>query len=182
MPRLPISIKQAITPIVGFFDQKILVEPDAIRQLLKGMSDSVALIGPQALYSDRRLCAAGGIIDGDTVYGFGRFDEPTRPMYIYARNVDFCPNAYLVRRELFANLSGFDEGFATFEMAEADLALRARAAGQRFLYWPAAKIVTYAEHLDRSGNYQPTDGWSRDFARMLDKHGPQISHMRDTQA
>ena len=177
-----IAVKEATTPIIGFFDQKALVAPDAIRQLLKGMSDSIALIGPQALYSDRRLCAAGGIIDRDSVHGFGRFDEPTRSIYMHAWNVDFCPHAYLARRELLANLGGFDEAFATFEMAQADLALRARAAGRRFLYWPAAKIVTYGQQWDGDGNYQPSDAWLRDLNRMLDKHASQISHMHDTQA
>jgi len=175
-----IAIKQAITPIIGFFDQKTLVEPDAIRQLLKGMIDSVPLIGSQALYSDRRLCAAGGIVDRDCVYGFGRFDDPTQPIYLYARDVDFCPHAYLARRELLATLGGFDEAFATFEMAEADLALRARAAGRGFLYWPEAKIVTYVQQWDQDGNYRPTDAWVRDLNRLLNKHASQISHKHDT--
>jgi GT2 family glycosyltransferase len=174
-----IAVKQANTPIIGFFDQKTLVEPGAIRELLKGMSDSVALIGPQALYSDRRLCAAGGIADCNSVYGFGRFDEPTRPIYMRARDVDFCPHAYLARRELLANLDGFDEAFATFEMAQVDLALRARATGGRFLYWPAGKIVTYVEQWDRDGSSRP-DAWLRDLDRLLDKHASQINHVHDT--
>jgi GT2 family glycosyltransferase len=173
-----IAVKQATTPIIGFFDQKILVEPGAIRELLKGMSDSVALIGPQALYRDRRLCAAGGIFACNSVCGFGRFDEPTRPIYMCARDVDFCPHAYLVRRELLANLDGFDEAFATFEMAQVDLALRARATGGRFLYWPAGKIVTYAEQWDRDGSSRP-DAWLRDLDRLLDKYASQINHVHD---
>jgi GT2 family glycosyltransferase len=174
-----IAVKQANTPVIGFFDQKTLVEPGAIRELLKGMSDSVELIGPQALYSDRRLCAAGGIVDCNSVYGFGRFDEPTRPIYMRARDVDFCPHAYLARRELLANLDGFDEAFATFEMAQVDLALRARATGGRFLYWPAAKIVTYVEQWDRDGSSRP-DAWLRDLDRLLDKYASQINHVHDT--
>jgi len=176
-----LAVKEATAPIIGFFNQKILVESGAIHELLKGMIEPVALIGPQALYSDRQLRAAGGIVDGDdAVCSFGRFDESTAAISMCAREVDFCPGACLAPRELLAELSGFDEAFGTFEIAQADLALRARAAGRRFLYWPAAKIVTYVQQWDRDGSYQPTGVFLLDFKRLLDKHASQISHMRDT--
>jgi glycosyltransferase involved in cell wall biosynthesis len=138
-----IAIRAVTAPIIGFFDQKDLVEPGAIRELLKGMTDSISLIGPQG--------------DGDV-----------------------CPHAYLARQELIANLDGFDEAFATFEMAQADLALRAREAGRRFLYWPAAKIVTYVQQSDRHHKYPLMDVWSCDVSRIFDKHGRQISQIRNT--
>jgi GT2 family glycosyltransferase len=138
-----IAIKAVTAPIIGFFDQKNLVERGAIRELLKGMTNSISLIGPQG--------------DGDV-----------------------CPHAYLARRELIANLDGFDEAFATFEMAQADLALRAHEAGRRFLYWPAAKIVNYVQQSDRGQKYPLMDVWAGDANRIFDKHGRQISQIRNT--
>jgi GT2 family glycosyltransferase len=64
-------------------------------------------------------------------------------------------------------------------MAQVDLALRARATGGRFLYWPTAKIVTYVEHWDRDRSSRP-DAWLRDLDRLLDKYASQINHVQDT--
>jgi GT2 family glycosyltransferase len=122
-----IGVKDATAPIIGFFDQKALVEPDAIRKLLKGMTDSIGLIGSRARYKDGRLCPPGDV-NRDSLHDFGRSDEQRWPIHMYARDVDSCPYAYLAPRELLVKLRGFDEAFATFDTAQADLAFRARRA------------------------------------------------------
>src|SRR5206468_2171792 len=100
-----LAVKEATSPIIGFLNQRIVVEPDAIRQLLNGMIEPIALIGPQTLYSGRRLRAADGIVNGnDAVRSFGRLDQPMAAISMNAREVDFCPGACLARRELLAEL------------------------------------------------------------------------------
>jgi putative sugar O-methyltransferase len=175
-----VAIEQSTAPVIGFFDQRTLLTRTALRQLLAGMTDRVALIGPQVVYGDGRLRAAGGIVDRDDgVYGFGRFDEPTRPIYSYTREVDFCPDGWVVRRTVLDDLGGFDEAFETFEMAHVDFALRLRKKGQNCLYWPAAKLVSYTQKWLGTGDFRPSDAWLLGLNRVFQLHANQITSMRE---
>src|SRR5262249_56913730 len=66
--------------------------------------------------------------------------EARLPRYLEAREVfGVCGAACLLRRELFAEVGGYDERYFAF-YEDVDLNVRARIAGWRFGYVPAAVV------------------------------------------
>ena len=63
-----------------------------------------------------------------------------------------CAGAALYRRELFADVGGFDEDFFMY-LEDVDLAWRARLAGWRCVYAPAA--IVHHEHSASAGEDSP---------------------------
>ena len=53
--------------------------------------------------------------------------QPDHPRYKFARQVDFCPTGYLIKKDILDQLVYFlNEQYRTFEFAHIDLAFRAR--------------------------------------------------------
>jgi hypothetical protein len=49
---------------------------------------------------------------------YGHLDsQPNHLRYKFARQVDFCPEAYLIKRDIFHKLAGFNEGYRTSSSA-----------------------------------------------------------------
>ena len=119
--------------------------PGSLRAALSTMNSSpdIGVVGGRLVLLDGSLQEAGSIVwrDGSCL-GYGRGDSPSAPMYSFRRDVDFCSGAFfLVRRELFNTLEGFDDAFAPAYYEEVDFCLRARRAGFRTVYEPAAVIL-----------------------------------------
>ena len=62
----------------------------------------------------------------------GQYDQPA--------DTEHIPNIQIVRRSVIDRIGGFDESYR-MTFSEADFPMRARQAGFRVLYWPAAKTV-----------------------------------------
>ena len=133
------------TNVVGFFAAETLIETEALHRLFSSSSDQKGIIGPQLRYTDGRLKAAGGIVNSRKgAYGYGHLDlQPDHPRYKFARQVDFCPDGYLIKLEILHELGGFNEKYQTFEMAHIDLAFRARALGHASYYCPSGQVISY---------------------------------------
>jgi GT2 family glycosyltransferase len=106
---------------------------------------SAGLVGSKMLYADGSLQEAGGIIwHGGNCWNYGRNDDPNRPQYSYARQVDYvsgCSIALPV--QLWRELDGFDPYFSPAYCEDADLALRVVAAGRQVWFQPQSRIVHY---------------------------------------
>ena len=83
--------------------------------------------------------------------------EEQSPPFLRGREVfGVCGAACLLRRELFAELGGYDESYFSF-YEDVDLNVRARIAGWRFAYVPEAVVW----HV---GNAAWSEGFSRPAA------------------
>jgi GT2 family glycosyltransferase len=102
------------------------------------------------------LYSAGQALTGDgRAFELGA-GEPQRPELLERREVfGVCGAACLLRRELFAELGGYDESYFAF-YEDVDLNARARIAGWRFEYVPEAAVwhvgnVSWREGFERPG-------------------------------
>jgi len=107
--------------------------------------DRVGLVGSKLLFGDGRLQEAGGVVfDDASCANYGRWTDPERPEYGFARRVDYCSAAsVLLPRDLWASLGGFDERFAPAYYEDTDLAFRVRRAGLQVMYQPLSRVVHY---------------------------------------
>jgi GT2 family glycosyltransferase len=122
-------------PMYGWLDPLIgtlLDRPDA------------GAVGGMLVYPNGTLQEAGAIVFSDgSGANFGKYDTRLdRPTYQFLREVDYCSGALLAtRREVFAELGGFDALFEPCYYEDTDYCFRVRAAGLRTYYQPESVIV-----------------------------------------
>ncbi len=130
---------------IVFLNNDTLVQPGWLAPLLQPVRDDarVGIVGCKLLNADGSIQEAGGILFSDG-WGcsFGRGEAAGLPEFNYVRDVDVVVGAaFLVRRELFAGLGGFDQRYAPAFYEEFDLAFEARRAGFRVIYQPASVVI-----------------------------------------
>ena len=139
---------------------------------LDGLLDSFTLFpragltGSKLLYPDGTLQEAGAIIWRDgSAWNYGRNDDPNRPNYTHARQVDYVSGASIaVPAALWRDLGGFDETYAPAYCEDSDLALRIAAMGREIWFQPVSRVIHYEGRTSgtdtKSGvkAYQETNG------------------------
>jgi len=104
---------------------------------------ATGLAGSMLVYPDGRLQEAGGLVFADgSAANYGRFEDPTHPLYGFVRETGYCSGAALAMpRELFARLGGFDLAYRPGYYEDTDLAMRVRELGLAVRYQPASVVV-----------------------------------------
>ncbi len=103
------------------------------------------LVGSKMFKPDGRLLEAGNILWRDgTAWNYGRDDDPNRPQYSYARQVDYVSGCSIVLpAPLWRTLDGFDPYFTPAYAEDADISQRVIAQGREIWFQPASRVVHY---------------------------------------
>jgi GT2 family glycosyltransferase len=145
-----LGVRQTTAPRLLILNADTVLEPGCIAALGRALAADPGLGGvqPRILQLEgktrdpeaARLYSVGQALTADgRGYEMGAGEPPSssyrRPREIFG----VCGAACLLRRELFDELGGYDESYFSF-YEDVDLNVRARIAGWRFAYEPAATV------------------------------------------
>lgn len=173
-----LGVSRTTSPLVFVLNEDTVLEPDCLARLVASMPQErdVGGIQPRILALDRGArrdpddpaAPIYSVGQGLTRDGRGREDGrglPQASVRMERREVfGLCGAACIVRRELLAELGGYDERYFSF-YEDVDLNVRARIAGWRFLLEPDAVVWHVGEAAWRRGFERPTADNARLVAR-----------------
>ena len=129
-------------------------EPELVSRLIEyaEVDPSIGVLGPTIFYADPPgtiIWSAGGIVDRLGRPRHLRADEPADGSLPRARDVDYVTGcALLIRRDVIETVGILDERFFAY-WEEVEWCARARAAGFRIVYVPAARVWHGLRQHDR---------------------------------
>jgi GT2 family glycosyltransferase len=132
-------------PFVLGLNADTVVAPGSIRALAAALAADPGLGGvqPRILQMEgdaARLYSAGMALTADGRAFETGAGEPQSERWLHGREIfGVCGAACLLRRELFAELGGYDKSYVSF-YEDVDLNVRARIDGRRFAYVPEAVV------------------------------------------
>jgi GT2 family glycosyltransferase len=128
---------------------------------------AIGAVGARLLYPDNTVQHAGVIVGLGGVAGHShKHFAGDEPGYFYTlqtvNNFSAVTGAcFMIRREVFDEVGGFDEGMA-IAFNDVDLCLRIRAAGYRNIYLPHVALY---HHESKSRGYEDTPEKQARFLR-----------------
>lgn len=136
-----------------------VITPNWIEEMLMfAQRKDVGAVGARLLYPDGTLQHGGiilglGGIAGHVQIGISRVDPGYAGRVSFAQNLSACTAAcLLVRREVFDEVDGFDEGLEV-AFNDVDFCLRIRQKGYLIVYTPYAELYHYES---KSRGYEDT--------------------------
>lgn len=147
-----LAAHRTTAPLLLVLNADVVLEAGCLRALVSEIAGDPTLAGVQPKIvahegsggSVRIYSAGQGLTIAASAYEIGS-GEPDGPDYWRPAEIfGVCGAVCLLRRELFSELGGYDERYFAF-YEDVDLNARARLAGWRFSYAPAA-VAQHAGH------------------------------------
>lgn len=129
----------------------------------------IGIVGCRLLYPDGRVQHAGGRIDARGAGSHDLVDPPLDGLGV--ADVDFVTGAALaIRRDCLNEIGTLDESFGRGYYEDVDLCFRARRAGYRVVYCPAAELIHAEASLSASANIEGMARFQSNRLRFVIKH------------
>lgn len=141
--------RRASGDILAFINQDVYATPVLsvgwdVALLAAFLDERVGIVGGRLLFPDGKLQSAGGMFDslGNPFHRCLGWANLNHEEIAEAREVDWTTGALLaIRRDLFAEVGGFDEGYVKGYWEDVDLAMRVRERGFKIMYEPGCTLV-----------------------------------------
>jgi GT2 family glycosyltransferase len=176
------AARGAAGDILGFVNNDIQVTHEEWLDEMVALAarPEAGCVGAKLLYPDGRIQHAGIVIGLGGVAGHGhRFARDDDPGYLNrlecVQNVSAVTAAcLLVRRKVFEQVGGFDEGL-TVAFNDVDFCLKVRAAGYLNLWTPFAKLIHH-ESVSRGSDLTPARArrFADEYATMQRRWGADL--------
>jgi GT2 family glycosyltransferase len=151
-PAINLGVSRTSAPTVLVLNADTELEPGCVATLLAALQDDPSLGGVQPRILQLEGSGGRGGVEEARIYSAGQAltrdgraieqgaGEAQQPAHLARRQAfGVCGAACLLRRELFADLGGYDERYFAF-YEDVDLNVRARIAGWSFAYLPEAVV------------------------------------------
>ena len=133
--------------VLVFLNNDTRVLPGWLDELIEAFKlfPKAGLIGSKLINENGSLQEAGGIVWRDgAAWNYGRGEDPVRPEFSFARQVDYCSGASIaVSAEAWSRVGGFDTSYAPAYCEDTDLAFKLRRAGYETWLQPLSMVLHY---------------------------------------
>lgn len=166
---------------LAFLNDDVRVEPGWLLPLLETMHETpqAGAVAPRVLGVDGRVQEIGSMLWRDgTTRPFGRGLPASSVAWRWRRRVDYASAcALLVRRDAWARVGGFDDGYHPAYYEDVDFCLRLEAVGYEVWVDPRADVV-HAESSS-SGSAFKHFLFARHHARLVARWGAALAARPD---
>ncbi|MFO7899016.1 MAG: glycosyltransferase family 2 protein [Planctomycetota bacterium] len=152
------ALERASGRLVAFMDNDVVVRSrDWIERLARTLAshDKAGIAGPKLIYPFPPFliqCAGGAVSPTGRVFFRGRGEPNESPRFGQEEEVQCLISAcWLMRRDVFEDVGGLDEAYNPVQFEDIDFCYKARAAGWRVFYNPAAEMYHF-ENVTTSGS------------------------------
>lgn len=170
-----VGLAQAQGAVLVLLNQDTEVRPGWLAALVDALhaDSTIGIAGSKAIYPDGTIQHAGGRIDAQGSGSHLGYRQPDQGQFDQPADVDYVTGASLaLRRDLYAAIGGFDEGFGAAYCEDVDLCLRARAAGRRVVYIPRSILIHKEESRAAAPGHDAMLRYHRNRLRVVAKHWP----------
>jgi len=179
-----IALRDDTAEVVVLLNPDVVLIPGALAALADALAADpcVGIAGARLWYPDgETLQHAGGFITHPQAlpghYGIGTVDAGD---YDTPRDVEYVIGAATaLRRSMLDEIGLLDEGYFLY-FEDADLCARARRAGYRVVYWPAATGIHVESATAAKGSFAYLHRFHSGRWRYLLKHFPAAEIIRET--
>jgi GT2 family glycosyltransferase len=164
-----------------FLNSDTIVTEQWLSSMVQALEETckAGMVGGMLLNRDGTIQDAGWcILRNGWGHPIGRGENPSNGAYTYRRETDCVTGAcFIVYKEIFEKLQGFDVSYAPAFYEEFDLAYRIKENGYKVIYEPGCKVL----HLGSSsyGAEKRDELSTRNHLKFVKRFGKILNHQPD---